>query len=80
MDDSPQGHKELDTTERLTLSLWRHVQEITKSNVIEEAFPLCSFLRVFFFQKNKFKLFYLLNVGNIKITELRKTNFILCKL
>ena len=51
MDDSPWGPKELDTTERLTLSLWCHVQEITKSNVIEEAFPLCSFLRVFFFFK-----------------------------
>ena len=78
MDDSPWGHKELDTAEQLTLSFWCHVQEITKSNVIEEAFPLCSFLRGFFF--NKFKLSYLLSVGNIKITELRKINFVLCKL
>ena len=53
MDDSPWGPKELDTTERLTLSLWCHVQEITKSNVIEEAVPLCSFLRVFFFFSKK---------------------------
>ena len=78
------SHKELDTTEQLTLSLWCHVQEVTKSNVIEEAFPLCSFLRgfvfLFFFFFNKFKLFYLLNVGNIKITELRKINFVLCRL
>ena len=75
------SHKELDTTEQLTLSLWCHVQEVTKSNVIEEAFPLWFFPKRFcFFVFNKFKLFYLLNVGNIKITELRKINFVLCRL
>ena len=59
------SHKELDTTEQLTLSLWCHVQEVTKSNVIEEAFPLWFFPKRFCF----FVFLFLIN-----------SNFFICSM